>query len=53
MMFLTWVKKWVLLTVFWKSCVFPETLFLLYFQQSTAVATKKLYVEKSREIYEK
>ena len=20
--FLTWVKKWVLLTVFWKSCVF-------------------------------
>ena len=26
--FWTWLKKWVLLTVFWKSCVFLKTLFL-------------------------
>ena len=26
--FLTWLKKWVLLTVFLKSCVFLKTLFL-------------------------
>ena len=26
--FLTWLKRWVLLTVFLKSCVFLKTLFL-------------------------
>ena len=46
--FLTWLKKWVLLTVFLKSCVFLKTLFLLCFQQNTAFQKQKLYVEKNR-----
>ena len=50
--FLTWLKKWVLLTVFWKSCVFLNTLFLQCFQQNTAFQKQKLYVEKKQNIYE-
>ena len=51
--FLTWVKKWVLLTVFLKSCVLPKTLFLLCFQQNTAFQKQKLYVEQKQKIDEK
>ena len=50
--FLTWLKKWVLLTVFSKSCVFLKTLVLQSWQQSTAFEKQKLYVENT-EIYEK
>ena len=46
--FLTWLKKWVLLTVFLKSCVFLKTLFLLCFQQNTVFQKQELYVEKNR-----
>ena len=46
--FLWWVKKWVLLTVFLKSCALLKTLFVLCFQQNTAVAVKKLYVAKTK-----
>ena len=51
--FLTWVKKWVLLTVFFKSCVFLKTQFLSCFQQNTAFQKQKLYVEKKQKIFEK
>ena len=49
--FLTRVKKWVLLTVFLKNCVFSENTFFIVFSENTAVA-KKRYVEKQK-IYEK
>ena len=42
------MKKWVLLIVFLKSCVFLKTLSLLCFQQNTAFQKQKLYVEKNR-----
>ena len=32
--FLTWVKKWVLLIVFLKSCAFPKTLFYSVFSKT-------------------
>ena len=49
--FLTWLKKWVLLTVFLKSCVFLKTLFWLCFQQNTVFQKQKLYVEKTENLW--
>ena len=44
--FMGWVKKWVLLTVFWKA-VFAENTILGCFQQSTATATKGCMLKKT------
>ena len=38
--FLTWLKKWVLLTVFLKSCVFLKTLFYSVFSSHSFSKTK-------------
>ena len=46
--FLTWVKKWVLLTVFLKSCVSWKHNFYSVFSKNTAFQKQKLYVEKNR-----
>ena len=47
--FLTWVKKWVLLIVFLKSCVFFwKHYFYSVFSKSPAFQKQKLYDEKNR-----
>ena len=47
-------EKWVLLTVFLKSCVFfSENTILLCFQRNTAVAIQTLYVNIKQKIDEK
>ena len=38
--FLIWVKKWVLLTVFLKSCVFLKTLFCSVFRETQQLQYK-------------
>ena len=50
--FLTWLKKWALLTVFLKSCVFLKTRFHIVFQQNTALQKQKVYAQKT-DNYEK
>ena len=44
-------KRWVLLTVFLKSCALLKTLFLECFQQSTAFQKQKWYVEKTENLW--
>ena len=51
--FLTWVKKWFLLTVFLESCAFLKTLFLQCFQENTSFLVKKDVCWKKTRIYEK
>ena len=46
--FLTWVKKWVLLTMFLKSCVFLKTLFLQCFLRNRAFAIQTLYAKNRK-----
>ena len=41
MCFLTWVKKWGLLTVFFKSCVLLKTLFFLVFSETHSFSETK------------
>ena len=50
--FLTWLKKWVLLTVFLKSCVFLKTLFYSVFSK-TQLFKNKNYMFKKTKNYEK
>ena len=45
--FLTWVKKWVLLTVFLKSCVLLKTRFYSVIR-NTAFQKQNMYVEQNR-----
>ena len=49
--FLTWVKNWVLLTVFLKSCVLLKTTMFIVLSAKHRSCNKKLYVEKQK-IYE-
>ena len=49
--FLTWLKKWVLLIVFLKSCVSWKHYFYSVFSKTQFLQKQKLYVEKT-EIYE-
>ena len=43
-----WVKKWVLLTVFLDNCGLLKTLFLLCFQQCTAIAAKRCMLKNKK-----
>ena len=46
--FLTWLKKWVLLTVFLKSCVFPEnTNFIVFSAKHSFSKTKTVCWKKT------
>ena len=46
--FLTWLKKWVLLTVFLKSCVFLKTLFYSVFSKTQFFKNKNCMLKKNR-----
>ena len=46
--FLTWLKKWVLLTVFLKSCVFLKTLFYSVFSKTQLFKNKNCMFKKNR-----
>ena len=46
--FLTWLKNWVLLTVFLKSCVFWKHYFYSVFSKTQLFKKQKLHVEKNR-----
>ena len=47
--FLTWLKKWVLLTVFLKSCALLKTLVLIVFSAKAQLfRQQKIYVEQNR-----
>ena len=47
--FLTWVKKWVLLTVFLKSCVFSENTILIVFSAKPSFSKAKNCMMKKAE----
>ena len=48
--FLTWVKKWVLLTVFLKSCVFLKTLFYSVFGKTQLFKNKNCMLKKTENL---
>ena len=48
--FLTWVKKWVLLTVFLKSCVLLKTLFYSVFRQTQLFRNKICMLNKTENL---
>ena len=48
---LTWVKKWVLLTVFLKSCVFLKTLFYSVFSKTQLFKSKNGMLKKIKKLW--